>query len=552
MSPPDSRGEDLTPLTQPRVPEEWVGDAPEVPVPESKGRGLASQAGVVGLLTLASRCFGLLRDAVIAYTLGTKAAADAFYVAFRIPNLLRRMLAEGNLTLSFVPVFTESLHRSKAEAKEVANVTFTLLTLTLTVITFLGVLGAAWMVYATAWGFSEDPQKFALTVTLTRITFPYIFLVSLGALMMGILNAKKHFAMPALAPVLLNMGIIFGALFLSRYFANPSIGMAWGVLIGGVLQLLIQVPVLIKKGFLPRFNFHFRIPAVKKILRLMGPTLYGSAVYQINILVMTFLASFLPSGAISYLWYADRVMEFPLGIFAISLATVALPLLSDHAVKKDHDRMKATLREVLSMVWLVNIPAAVGMAVLAEPILALLFYRGDFGVNSTQETAYALYFFAAGLPFISAARITASAFYAIQEARKPVRAANLSVLVNILAGAALFYPMGHGGLALAVSLGGLANLTLLFYYYRQQMGPLGLKALLLDTSKILVASTFMGLALYVLLQYWNLTYAPFWHRLGFVFAMIALGAVLYGLLAWVLRVKGLQPLWGALRRRLRR
>ncbi len=554
MVPPAPPHDPVPSSELPNVPEEWVGDTPEpprpAPAPPGKGR-MASQAGVVGILTLVSRVFGLARDAVIAYTLGTKAAADAFYVAFRIPNLLRRMLAEGNLTISFVPVFTESLHRSQKEAKEVADVTFTLLTLVLTAVTLFGVLGASWFVHLTAWGFTEDPKKFALTVALTRITFPYIFLVSLGALMMGILNAKKHFAMPALAPVLLNVGIILGTLVLSPYFSQPSIGIAWGVLIGGVLQLLIQVPILVKKGFLPRFNFHFKIPGVRKILRLMGPTLYGSAVYQINILVMTFLASFLPSGSISYLWYADRVMEFPLGVFAISLATVALPLLSDHAVKKDHAKLKATLREVLSMVWLVNIPAAVGLAVLAQPILALLFFRGDFGISSTQQTAQALYYFALGLPFISAARITASAFYALQEARKPVRAANLSVVVNILAGGILFFPMGHRGLALAVSLGGAANLALLLFYYRKQVGPLGLKSLLQDTAKIVLASAIMGGALLWIMQYWNLTFAPLWHRLFFVMVLIVAGAIIYGVLAWALGIEGLRPLRAAVQRRLK-
>lgn len=515
------------------------------------GRGrIAGHAGVVGILTLLSRIFGLARDAVIASILGTKAAADAFYVAFRIPNLLRRMVAEGNLTLSFVPVFTESLHRSRSEAKEVADVTFTLMGLLLAVLSVLGVVGAAIFVKLTAWGFSEDPEKFALTVHLTRITFPYIFLVSLSALMMGILNARKHFAMPALAPVFLNLGIIGGAVLLSPYFSQPSVGIAWGVIIGGFLQLAIQVPALIRHGYFPRLNFNFRIPAVRKIARLMGPTLYGSAVYQVNLLAITFMASFLPSGSISYLWYASRVVEFPIGVFAISLATVALPMLSDHAVQKDHEKMKRTLREVLSMVWLLNIPAAVGLVILAKPILALLFYRGDFGMESTHQTARALYYFAMGIPFISAARITSSAFYAIQEAKKPVRAANLSVLVNILTGAVLLFPMGYRGLALAVSLGAVANFLLLIFYYRREVGVIGLRNLLWDTLKISLASGVMAAGLLLVHYYWDLSFAPFWSRLGYVFAMIGLGVFLYLGAVVGLKVKGFQPLWRHLKRRL--
>jgi len=543
----------ISPTTQPGFQEDYVVEGQEDAVLEaaaqSSGSRIAGRAGLVGSLTLVSRLFGLARDAVIAYVLGTKAAADAFYVAFRIPNLLRRMLAEGNLTLSFVPVFTESLHKSKKEAREVADVTFTLMTLLLALISLAGVLGAAWFVRVTALGFTEDPEKFALTVTLTRITFPYIFLVSLGALMMGILNARKHFAAPALAPVLLNIGIIFGAVFLSRYYSQPSVGIAWGVLVGGFLQLLIQVPVLIRHGFFPRINFNFKLPAVRKILKLMLPALYGSAVYQINLLAITFMASFLPTGSISYLWYADRVIEFPLGIFAISLATVALPTLSDHAALKDHEKMKQTLRRTLRMVWILNVPAAIGLAVLAKPILALLFYRGDFGVSSTELTAQALRFFAIGLPFVSATRITASAFYAVQEARKPVRAANLAVLVNILAGAALLLPLEHRGLALAVSLGSITNFTLLMIYYRRKVGPLGLGKLTGIALRLVLAGGIMGGVLWLIQRSWDLSFAPLWTRLGYVLAMIAIGLIVYLLALVLFRVHGLGEMWKQLSRR---
>lgn len=540
----------------PGFPEDFVVEGQDDRLFQEASRGgdhkIAGQAGVVGILTLLSRFFGLARDAVIAYVLGTKAAADAFYVAFRIPNLLRRMLAEGNLTLSFVPVFSESLHRSRAEAKEVVDVTFTLMTLLLSAVTVAGVLGASLFVRLTAWGFTEDPEKFALTVTLTRITFPYIFLVSLGALLMGILNARKHFSTPALAPVLLNIGIIFGAIWLSPNFGNPSVGIAWGVIVGGVLQLVIQIPPLIRHGFFPRINFHFSHPAVRKIGRLMIPTLYGSAVYQLNLLAITFMASFLPTGSISYLWYADRVMEFPLGIFAISLATVALPLLSDHAARQDHDRMNRTLRTTLSMVWILNIPAAVGLIVLAEPIVALLFYRGDFTRESTELTAQALIYFSLGLPFVSATRITASAFYAVQEARKPVKAANLSVLVNIVTGALLMFPLEFRGLALAVSLGAITNFLLLMKYYRAKVGPLGLKALMKSVLKISLASLVMGILLWVIKNYWDLSYGSMSARLGYVLALIALGTGVYLVLIHLLKVEGWDVLLRSLRRKARR
>lgn len=511
------------------------------------GSRLAGKAGMVGLLTLLSRFAGLVRDGVIAYVLGTNAAADAFYVAFRIPNLLRRMFAEGNLTLSFVPVFTESLHRSRQEAKEVADVTFTLLLILLSVVTLMGVMGAGWFVRFTALGFTGDPEKFSLAVRLTRITFPYIFLVSLGALMMGILNTCKHFAAPAFSPVLLNLGIILGAFLFSPYFKNPAVGIAWGVLLGGVLQWCIQVPFVMRQGFFPRLKFAFKNPAVKKIRRLMLPTLWGSAVYQFNLLAITFMASYLPTGSVSYLWYAGRVVEFPLGIFAVSLATVALPVLSDHAAKRNPLRMKEILREALTMVWLLSIPAAIGLTVLARPVLSVLFFRGGFTIASTDFTAQALQFFALGLPFISATRIIASAFYAVQEAKKPVVAANISVLVNVLAGAALLVPFQYRGLALSVSLGSITNFVLLIYFYRRKIGALGLKAMAFNLLKILTAGGVMAIGLLAVQHYWDFTFAPFWLRLVYLGTLLLAGTSVYFMLVWSFRVEGLKPLIRLLR-----
>ncbi len=519
-------------------------DTVETAAPKMVGR-----AGMVGLVTLLSRFFGLARDSAIAYVLGTRAAADAFYVAFRIPNLLRRLLAEGNLTMSFVPVFTESMKRSKQEAKDVVDITFSLLLILLSIVTVAGVLGAAFFVRMTALGFSEDPQKFELTVLLTRITFPYIFFVSLGALAMGILNARKRFLTPAFSPVLLNVGIIAGAALLARYFSTPSIGIAWGVIVGGVLQLLIQIPSLVKEGFFPRLNFNWRHPAVRKIAKLMLPSIYGSAVYQINLLAITFMASYLPTGAVSYLWYADRVIEFPLGVFAISLATVVLPTLSEHAADRDFVKMKQAFRRALSTVWLVNIPAAVGLAVLAEPIIAVLFYRGGFTQESTRLTAQTLQCFAVGLPFVSATRITTSAFYAVQNSKKPVIAANIAVVVNILAGLALIGPLQHRGLALGVSLGSVANFLLHIWDYRKEVGGLGLRKMLGSVIKMAAAALLMAAALWLVQHYWDWTFAPFMERSFYLAALIAAGSAVYGVAVLILKPEGAAELLRRFRRR---
>lgn len=492
---------------------------------------------MVSILTLISRFFGLARDAAIAYFLGTRAGADAFYVAFRIPNLLRRLLAEGNLTLSFVPVFTKTLHEDPDKAKKVVDATFTFLLLLLITITLAGVFGASYFVRATALGFTQDAEKFQLTVQLTRITFPYILLVSLSALMMGILNGRKHFAAPAFAPVLLNVGIITGAFLFSRFLPHPEQAIAWGVLLGGFLQLAIQVPFVIRQGFFPRLSFNYKMPEVRKVGRLMLPALWGSAVYQFNLLAITFMASYLPTGSISYLWYADRVIEFPLGVFAISIATVALPSLSDHVAQENPEAFKKTMRQALGLVFLINIPAALGLAVLAEPILALLFYRGDFDQASTQACAQALRFFAIGLPFVSATRITASAFYAMQEAKKPVRAANLAVLVNLIVAGALLFPLQHRGLALSVSMGSLANFIFLMIAYRRKIGKIGWGEMRSDLWKIILSSLIMSGALLAVLYNIDYTYAEFSLRLMFVLGLVAFGAILYGGLVLLLRVK---------------
>jgi putative peptidoglycan lipid II flippase len=502
---------------------------------------VSSKAGMVGFLTFLSRLFGLGRDTLIAYLLGAREAADAFYVAFRIPNLLRRLLAEGCLTISFIPVFTEYLKKDRTEAKRVADYTFTLLSLLLFVITLIGVIGAAFFVKFTAFGFTQNPEKFALTVQLTRVTFPYIFLVSLGALAMGILNSLKHFSTPAASPILLNVGIILGALLLRHHMAQPSMALAIGVLLGGVLQILLQIPPLIKLGFLPKIAWNPKHPGVKKILGLMLPSIYGSAVYQLNLFAITFMASFLSTGAVSYLWYADRVMEFPLGIFAISFATVILPQLSDHAADKDIGKLKQTFREGLLMVYFVNVPATVGLIVLAQLIISVLFEHGNFSPHSTLMTSQALQCFALGLPFVSGTRITASAFYAVQDSRTPVRAANLAVIANIVVGAMLLKPLGHKGLALGVATGSFFNFYLHIRDFRKKLGLLGLRASAGGLIKILVASLGMGIFLFFAISWVQSFFGnSTLDRMGALLILILGGVLVYSFLAYIFGVKELR------------
>lgn len=497
----------------------------------SEHHNISRRAGIFGFYTLISRILGLVRDSVVAYFFGTKAAADAFYVAFRIPNLLRRLLAEGSLTMAFVPVFTEYLKQSKEEGKRVADIVFTYLSILLTLITICGIVFAPWIVKIIAYGFEGSPEKFALTVYLTRIMFPYIFLVSLMALAMGILNTVKIFGAPAASPILLNLGIIAGASILSRYFGEPTVGLAIGVLVGGVMQLLLQVPWLKREGLLPRFNFNYRHPALKRIGLIMLPSIYGGAVYQINVLVITLLASFLPNGSVSFLWYADRVNEFPLGLFAVAIATATLPTLSDHAADQNHQAFKDTLNYSLRIAWTESIPAMVGIWLLAEPIVRILFQRGSFTEASTLGTAGALRYFAVGIPFITGVRNIVPAFYAMKDAKTPVIVATVALVANIIFSLVLMGPMLHMGLAFSMAIASAVNFFLLTFALRRKLGIMGGRKLLLSVIRTSVAT--LGIVAVVLGSKYFLGFfvdSGRWMEVLQVFGVIAVSIAIYLLL----------------------
>ena len=378
----------------------------------SENSRVVKAAGVVGAATLASRILGFIRDAVIAWFFGAGFSSDAFIAAFRIPNLLRRLFAEGSLSSAFIPVFMEyTVKQGQAEAFHLARSAFRLLGIVLIVAAVCGVMLSPWIVRLIAPGFSTD--KLALTITLTRLMFPYIFFIGLVALCMGILNVLGHFAAPAFAPVLLNLAIIGSALFISPFLLQPVMGLAVGVLLGGFLQLALQLPVLIKKRFYFWQASRWIHPGLKRVGTLIPPVIIGGAVYQINILVGTLLASLLEQGSVTYLYFADRLVQFPLGIFAIATATAVLPSLSRQAAAGDIDKLKDTFDHTLKLVFFITIPASVGLIVLREPIVALLFKRGEFDVRATLLTAQALLYYSMGLWAFSAVRIVAAVFFAL-------------------------------------------------------------------------------------------------------------------------------------------
>jgi putative peptidoglycan lipid II flippase len=461
-------------------------------VTEESGR-IARAAGVVGFFTLLSRIAGLLRDIVVGYLFGSQGAADAFFVAFRIPNLLRRLTAEGALTVAFVPVFTNYLAKEgKPAAVNVAQVIFTFVALLLAGITLLGILFAEPITRLFAPGFLDDAEKFSLTVYLTRLMFPYIFFVSLVALAMGVLNTLRHFMAPALSPVLFNISIVACAGLLAPVLTEPVLSLAYGVLLGGIAQLALQLRYLFRYGFAPAPNFHFAHPALRRLALLMGPGVFGAAVHQVNVLISTMLASLLPAGSVSFLYYADRLLEFPVGVFAIALGTAALPSFSFLLANGDTAGLRSTVTHSLKLVNFVSLPATLGLAAVAVPVFAILFQRGAFDASTTVNTSQALVYYALGLWGISGTKLLAPVFYAMQDMKTPVAVAFLAFLLN------LFLSLMFMG-AVTVDATSSSKLAVIVADLAAQFGVLSLRhaGLALATS---VSSTFNFLALLLILH----------------------------------------------------
>jgi putative peptidoglycan lipid II flippase len=507
-------------------------------------------AGIVGIFTFLSRVLGLVRDALIANFFGSGMAADAFFVAFRIPNLLRRLFAEGSFSVAFIPVFTEYLqNRSRQEAFLLARVVLTFLVLILTIVTILGIIFSPLIVRVIAPGFGGMGEKYALTVLLTRIMFPYIFLVSVLALFMGILNSLKHFAAPAMAPVFLNLCMIAALVFLAPYMKSPTVGLAIGVIGGGILQLALQIPFLMGKGlsFAPKWNLGH--PAIKKIGMLMLPTIFGSAIYQINQLVGTLLASLLREGSVSYLYYADRLVQFPLGVFAIAISTAVLPSLSREAADGDLVRLKETLSHALRLSMFITMPAMIGLIVLREPIIRLLFQRGAFDSFTTIMTAQALLYYSLGLWAFAALRVFVSAFYSLQDTKTPVKVAVVAMLANIVFSLALMGPLKHGGLALALSVASTLQLCMLIVLLRKRLEGIDGRVVMGSMARSFLSSLIMGACIYLLtseILAGRSTQSIFGLTTGLL-VTIAAGVIIYVISAKVLGSKEPSSLVGALK-----
>jgi len=519
----------------------------------SERRKITLAAGILSLATLISRFAGLARDMVIATLFGAGFGSDAFFMAFTLPNLLRRFFAEGSLTAAFVPTFSQVREQQgELAAQRVMVLCWSLLATVMVVVTMVGIVLAPGLVQMIAHGFGEIAGKLELTVSLTRIMFPYIFFVSLLALLTGVLNVYGHYFIPAISPLVLNLAMISSALLLHHRFAMPIEALAWGVIAGGVLQLAMTLPVLRRYGLRLGWQWNWRDSTVRRITLLMVPGIAGVAIYQINVVVTRLLSSFLEQGSVSYLYYGQRLFEFPQGIFIVSLAQAVLPTMSRQAAAGEVDEVKNSLRYALTLIVLVTLPAGVGLIVCAEPIFSQLFMQGAFGFSDVQQTALALAAYAPGLVFVGISRVIVPTFYALQDTRTPVWISFWTLLANVAFGLLLMGPFQHVGLAVALTLSSVVNSVILLVMLRRKIGRLGLKSLWLTTLKALLACGVMAVVVerVLLLGAWSagltLTNAMI------LAAGIAGGVASYLVVGRLARIAELKELQAIVVRKLRR
>jgi putative peptidoglycan lipid II flippase len=516
---------------------------------------LLKSIATVGSATILSRVLGFIRDVVLARAFGASGQTDAFFLAFKIPNFMRRLFAEGSFSLAFVPVLSE--YRAKgdhAALRDLVDHVAGTLTAVLLTLTAIGVLlaPAVLAIFAPGW-LAADRPEFALSAGMLRITFPYILFISLTAFAGGILNTFERFLVPALTPILLNLSLIAAALLLADRFEVPVMALAWGVLAAGIAQLLIQVPSLIRLGLLPRPRWGWRHSGVRKVLKLMVPTLIGSSVAQVNLLFDSIIATFLVSGSVSWLYYSDRLLEFPLGVFGIALATVILPNLSRKHAQKSPEAFSATLDWALRLALLITLPAATGLAVLATPILMTLFQYQAFDVSDVAMSSLSLMAYATGLPAFIAVKVLAPGYYARQDTKTPVKIAITAMVSNmglnlLFVGLLIHWQFQgpHAGLALASSVAAYLNAGLLYRGLRKQQHYQPAADWLRLSLSVIFACVMMAAVIH-----WWLPEASVWvesdavWRAGNLAVVISLGALAYAISVLLAGVRPSQFVRGA-------
>ncbi|NEY29741.1 murein biosynthesis integral membrane protein MurJ [Escherichia coli] len=457
---------------------------------------LLKSLAAVSSMTMFSRVLGFARDALVARIFGAGMATDAFFVAFKLPNLLRRIFAEGAFSQAFVPILAEY----KSQQGEEATRTFVayvsgMLTLVLAVVTVLGMLAAPWVIYVTAPGFVDSPDKFALTSSLLRITFPYILLISLASLAGAILNTWNRFSVPAFAPTFLNVSMIGFSLFAAPYFHPPVMALAWAVTVGGVLQLAYQLPHLKKIGMLVLPRLNLRDAGVWRVMKLMGPAIIGVSVSQISLIINTIFASFLVSGSVSWMYYADRLMEFPSGVLGVALGTILLPSLAKSVSSGRHEEYSRLMDWGLRLCFVLALPSSIALGILSKPLIASLFQYGQFTAFDTEMTQRALIAYSVGLMGLILVKVLAPGFYSRQNIKTPVKIAIATLILTQLMNLAFIGPFKHAGLSLSIGLAACLNASLLYWQLRKQKMYIPQPGWALFLLKLVVAVVIMAAVL---------------------------------------------------------
>jgi putative peptidoglycan lipid II flippase len=455
----------------------------------------------MSVATFISRLLGFVRDMITARLFGATGLADAFFAAFRIPNLFRELFAEGSMSSAFIPVLTETtVNKGEKEANKLVKITFTFIIFFVGLLSIAGVIFSPALVRIIAPGFLRDPEKFRQTVLLTRIMFPFLLMVSLAALVMGALNTRRSFFIPALSSAWFNVSVIVTILLLYTRLSNPIVSVAIGITVGGFFQFISQIPLFLRKGYRFGIDTEFSNPGLRQIGILIIPATFGMAVNQVNVVVNNIFASFLPAGSITYLYYAMRLIQFPIGIFGVAMSMAALPSLSRHAAAGDITNLRQDFSFSIRMLFFITIPAMAGLIGLSEPIVNILFQRGKFDYHATVQTASALVFYSLGIWSIVGVKIVTSAFYSMKDTKTPFRVLIVAFTCNIIFSFILMKPLQHRGLALANTISSGINFLFLLSFLRKKIQRVDAKRIISSLLKTLTSAAIMGCTGYLLLR----------------------------------------------------
>ncbi len=510
---------------------------------KDQNRRLVRSTFAVAAPTFLSRILGYIRDVIQAFFMGTSGSMDAFAIAYIIPNLMRRLMGEGAMTAAFIPVFTQMKEeRSKEELWKFANMFFFDLTLIMAFLTVLGIIFAPILVRIIGFGYGGVEEKWELTTVLTRFMFPYMFLICLAALAMAILNSFRRFFVPAFTPVLFNLAVISAALLFAKKAEEPAYVFAVGVVIGGALQLGFQIPFLWRNGMRFKFGMSFTHPAVRKVAKLMVPGIFGAGIVQINFAISRMIATLLEEGSVSSLYYASRVQELTLGLFAIALSIALLPTFSEQASRRDIQGMKKTLVFSIKLIFFVTLPAMAGLLILSRPIIQVLFEHGVFNEKSTDMSALCLFYFAFGLPFISGVKILSPAFYSFKDIKTPVIVAFIVMLGYIDLAFILMDSLHVGGIALALSIASVFNFITLFFLLERKIGRIEKKEFIVSAMKSALSAAMMGAAVWFFVGQFDFQRLAFPKQLGLLCAAIVVGISVYVLMSLIFNYEELKNL----------